>query len=87
MTAAKRQPGSRLMTCIPALPLLLLLAAQAAPAEARGEPQNRTGGKSAQNTELHRPQSLQTLEMQRENALLSQYDTPGDSITEKERSG
>jgi hypothetical protein len=40
-----------------------------------------------QNTELHRPQSLQTLEMQRENALLSQYDTPGDSIAPKSVAG
>jgi hypothetical protein len=86
MAASHENTGSRLMARAPAL-LLLLLAAVAAPAQARSTPENRAGEKSAQNTELSFSPTPKTLELQRENATAQRYDVSGDSFTEKERSG
>jgi hypothetical protein len=86
VVAAKEQPGSRLTARVPALPLLLLLAAIAAPAQARSEPENYAGEKPAQTTESLLSPKPQLLELQQENAAARWYDTSGDSFTEKERS-
>jgi hypothetical protein len=73
------------MMRIPALPLVLLLAAGAAPALGHCEPQNRTGIKSPRTACSHRAQPLQNPEKHGENALPNWYDAAGVSFTEKER--
>jgi hypothetical protein len=79
MASSQESTGSRLMARPAAL--LLLLAALAAPAQARSAPENRAGEKSAQNAELFLSPTPQLLELQREKATARWYDASGDSFT------
>jgi hypothetical protein len=79
MAASQKNMGSRPMAHAFAL-LLLLLAAVAAPAQARSAPENRAGEKSAQNAELLLSPTPQLLELQWGNDPPQQYDAPGDSF-------
>jgi len=79
MASSQESTGSRLMARAAAL--LLLLAALAAPAQARSALENRAGEKSAQNAELLPSPTPQLLELQREKATARWYDASGDSFT------
>jgi hypothetical protein len=81
MASSQESTGSRLMARPAAL--LLLLAALAAPAQARSAPENRAGEKSAQNTELLLSPTPQLLELQREKVTARWYDASGDSFAPK----
>jgi hypothetical protein len=84
MAASQESTGSRLTARTLAL-LLLLLAALAAPAQARSAPENRAGEKSAQNPESSHSWTPQLLESQRGNEPPRRYDASGDSFAWKER--
>jgi len=86
MPAPQENIGARLALPVLAL-LLLLLAAIAAPAQARCKPENRVWQKSAQNTESLLSPPPQLLELHWVKALPQRYDTSDDSFTWKERSG
>jgi hypothetical protein len=83
MAAVNQQPGPQPRARIPALPLLLLLAALAATAQARSTPENRAGEKSARNAEPLLSPMQEMPEKHWGKALLSQYDTSGDSFAPK----
>jgi len=81
MAAPHPNPGSRFAAPLPAL--LLLLAAIAAPTQARGTPETRAGEKSAQNSEPLLSQAPQLLDFHREKATARRYDASGDSFAPK----
>ena len=85
MTAAKEKNSLQFMARIVAL--LLLLAAIAAPAQARSAAENRAGEKSATNAALLLFQPLQLLEIHQVKTLLQRYDASGNTFTKKECNG
>jgi hypothetical protein len=78
MAPSQASTVSRLMARPTAL--LLLLAALAAPAQARSALENRAGEKSARNPELLHSPTPQLLELQREKVTARWYDASGDSF-------